>query len=244
MKRSNLQMGDLPPELRRRLTADVEARRDDAPSRDEAHLVHWYDEVLRLIADDWCPITELVCGLLPSGEEFISLDLVDELIDYASLETRPEWDRRQVQGILAKIGRANIFDNRRINALTVCRRYSDPRTRYARRQTHMVFVGGYTVYLEVTEMAEGKWTYAPRADRLAAGHGLRRATSIEPWHEAPGDIRTAPDEPYYDRRAKRLLIQSGHAEYADLDLRHRLVSVDVAEHPNVQAMRGVELIWV
>ncbi len=244
MMRSNLQMGDLPPDLRRRLAADVEARRDQAPSRDEAHLVHWYDEVLRLIGDDWCPITELVCGLLPNGEEFIALDLVDELLVYASLETRPDWDRKLIQGILSKVGRTHIFDNRRINALTVCRRYSDPRPKYARRQTHMVFVDGYTVYLEVTERAEGKWTYAPRADRLGHGHGLRRATSIEPWREAGGDIRVAPDEPYYDRRAKRLLIQSGHAEYADLDLWHRLVSVDVAEHPYVQAMRRVDLIWV
>jgi hypothetical protein len=243
MRRSNLQMGDVRPDLRHRLVADVEARIAEAPRRDESHYVHWYEEVLRLIADDWCPITELICGLLPNGEEFISLDLVDELLVHASLETRPDWDRRQVQGILAKVGRANIFDNRRINALTACRRYSDPRPRYARRQTHMVRVDGYTVYLEVTETAEGKWTYAPRADRHAYGHGLRRATSIEPWGEAGRDIVQAPDDPYYDRRAKRLLIQSGHAEYADLDLWHCLVSVDSAEHPYVQAMRR-ELIWV
>jgi hypothetical protein len=244
MKRSNLQMGDLRPDLRRRLAAEVEVRIDQARERGELHLVHPYEGVLGLIADDMCPITELVCGLLPNGREFISLSLVDELLVEASLETRPDWDRTQVQDILAKVGRANIFDNRTINALCACRRYTDPRPRYARRQTHMVSVDEYTVLLEVTETAEGRWTYATRSDRLAHGLGLRKVTSIQPWLRASGNTTMAPSERYYDRKAKRLLIQAGHAEYADLDLRQCLVSVDCADHPYVQAMKQARIVWV
>ena len=244
MKRSSLQMGDLRPDLRRRLVSDVDARIDQARERGDHYLVSPYHGVLGLIADDTCPVTELICGLLPNGHEFLSLDLVDELLVEASLETRPDWDRRLTQDLLAKVGRANILDNRRINALCACRRYTDPRRRYARRQTHMVAVDGYTVFLEVTEAAEGKWTYATRSDRLAHGLGLRRVTSIEALPEPGRSITVAPHESYYDRKAKRLLIQAGHAEYADLDLRHRLVSVECAEHPYVQAMKRVRIVWV
>ncbi len=243
MKRSDMQMGDLRPDLRRRLVADVNQRIAQARERGDHFLVPPYAAVLDLIANDTCPITELICGLLPNGQELLSLSLVDELLVEASLETRPDWDRRLTQDILAQVGRADILDNRRINALCACRRYTDPRRRYARRQTHMVTVDGYTVFLQVTETAEGKWTYATRSDRLSHGLGLRRATSIEPLLEA-GKTTAAPPEPYYDRKAKRLLIQAGHAEYADLDLRLRLVSVDCADHPYVQAMKQVLIVWV
>jgi hypothetical protein len=244
MKRSNLQMGDLRPSLRRRLAAEVDTRIDKAREQGELYLVRPYEGVLGLIADDACPVTELICGLLPNGHEFISLSLVDELLVEASLETRPDWDRTQVQDILAKVGRANILDNRRINALCACRRYTDPRPRYARRQTHMVSADEYVVFLEVTETAEGKWTYATRADRLAHGLGLRKVTSIQPWLEAGTPITVAPSESYYDRKAKRLLIQAGHAEYAALDLRQCLVSVDCAAHPYIQAMKQARIVWV
>ena len=122
MKRSNLEMGDIRPELRAKLAGEIDARIDRARERDELHLIPWYRKVSQLIVDDSCPITDLVCGLLPNGEEFISLALVDELLVEASLETRPDWDRRRVQDIIAKVGRANILDNRRINALLACRR--------------------------------------------------------------------------------------------------------------------------
>jgi hypothetical protein len=243
MKRSSLQMGDLRPDLRRRLVADVTMRIDQARERGEQYLVHPYAAVLDLIANDMCPITELICGLLPNGRELLSLSLVDELLVEASLETRPDWDRRLTQDILAQVGRADILDNRRINALCACRRYTDPRRRYARRQTHMVAVDGYTVFLQVTETAEGKWTYATRSDRLTHGLGLRKATNIEPLLETK-NVTVAPGEPYYDRRAKRLLIQAGHVEYADLDLRQRLVSVECADHPYIQAMKQVGIVWV
>ena len=244
MKRSSLQMGDLRPDLRHRLVAEVDGRIDQARERGELHLVRPYEGVLGLIADDTCPITELICGLLPNGREFISLSLVDELLVEASLETRPDWDRSQVQDILAKVGRANILDNRRINALCACRRYTDPRRRYARRQTHMVSVDEYVVFLAVTETAEGKWTYAARSERLAHGLGLRKLTSIEPLPDAGGNITVAPDDRYYGRKARRLMIQAGLAEYADLDLHQCLVSVDCAGHPYVRAMKQKRIVWV
>ena len=199
--------------------------------------------MLDLIANDTCPITELICGLLPNGRELLSLSLVDELLIEASLETRPDWDRRLTQDILAQVGRADILDNRRINALCACKRYTDPRPQYARRQTYMVAVDGYTVPLQVTETAEGRWTCATRSDRLAHGLGLRKATSIEPLPDTK-DVTVAPDEPYYGRRAKRLVIQAGHAEYADLDVRLRLVSVECADHPYIRAMKQVRIVWV
>ena len=236
-------MGHLRPDLRGRLAAEVDMRIAQARERGELYLVPPYEGVLGLIADDTCPVTELICGLLPNGREFISLSLVDELLVEASLETRPGWDRNQVQDFLAKVGRANIFDNRRINALSACRRYTDPRGRYAQRQTHMVSVDGYVAFLEVTELAEGKWTYLTRSDRLAHGLGLRKATSIQPWLEVGGSIRVAPDESYYDRKAKRLIIQAGHAEYADLD-RQCLVSVDCADHPYIQALDQTRIVWL
>ena len=42
----------------------------------------------------------------------------------------------------------------------------------------------------------------------------------------------------------RLLIQAGHAEYAALDLRQCLVSVDCAAHPYIQAMKQAHIVWV
>jgi len=51
MKRSNLQMGDLRPSLRRRLAAEVDTRIDKAREQGELYLVRPYEGVLGLIAD-------------------------------------------------------------------------------------------------------------------------------------------------------------------------------------------------
>ncbi len=49
------------------------------------------------------------------------------------------------------------------------------------------------------------------SDRLAHGLGLRKLTSIEPLPDAGGNIAVAPDDRYYGRKARRLMIQAGLA---------------------------------